>query len=89
MFFNQTSSSKAERVETTWVADPATENEKKDEIESDDEISLIESDFEEEEDELVEDQLLPDSELKSGLELMFLKQQRHYWSQSKKSDKHM
>lgn len=31
--------------------------------------------------ELVEDQLLPDSELKSGLELLFLKQQRHYWNQ--------
>ena len=35
-------------------------------------------------DELVEDQLLPDSELKSGLELLFLKQQRHYWNQSRR-----
>lgn len=34
-----------------------------------------------EDNELVEDQLLPDSELKSGLELLFLKQQRHYWNQ--------
>jgi hypothetical protein len=32
-------------------------------------------------DELVEDQLLPDSALKTGLEMLFLKQQRHYWSQ--------
>lgn len=35
-------------------------------------------------DELVEDQLLPDSELKSGLELLFLKQQRHYWNQTRR-----
>ena len=35
-------------------------------------------------DELVEDQLLPDSELKSGLELLFLKQQRHYWNQKRR-----
>ena len=38
-----------------------------------------------EEEELVEDQYLPsDSELKSGLELMFLKQQRHYWTRKKR-----
>jgi uncharacterized protein YuzB (UPF0349 family) len=49
---------------------------------SDDEIDLTEGDYE---DELVEDQYLPsDSELKSGLELMFLKQQRHYWTKNKK-----
>ena len=49
---------------------------------SEDEIELTEADFE---DELVEDQYLPsDSELKSGLELMFLKQQRHYWTRKKK-----
>lgn len=49
---------------------------------SEDEVELTEADFE---DELVEDQYLPsDSELKSGLELMFLKQQRHYWTRKKK-----
>ena len=49
---------------------------------SEDEVDLTEADFE---DELVEDQYLPsDSELKSGLELMFLKQQRHYWTRKKK-----
>lgn len=49
---------------------------------SEDEVELTEGDFE---DELVEDQYLPsDSELKSGLELMFLKQQRHYWTRKKK-----
>jgi len=37
--------------------------------------------------ELVEDQLLPDSELKSGLELLFLKQQRHYWNQRRHHQK--
>lgn len=37
-------------------------------------------------DELVEDQLLPDSELKSGLELLFLKQQRHYWNQKRRHE---
>lgn len=37
--------------------------------------------------ELVEDQLLPDSELKSGLELLFLKQQRHYWNQRRQHQK--
>ena len=43
---------------------------------------LTEADFE---DELVEDQYLPsDSELKTGLELMFLKQQRHYWTRKKR-----
>ena len=43
---------------------------------------LTEASFE---DELVEDQYLPsDSELKSGLELMFLKQQRHYWKRKKR-----
>ncbi|KAL9984820.1 hypothetical protein ACROYT_G007155 [Oculina patagonica] len=48
---------------------------------SEDEVELTEADFE---DELVEDQYLPsDSELKSGLELMFLKQQRHYWTRKK------
>lgn len=40
----------------------------------------------EEDDELVEDQLLPDSELKSGLELLFLKQQRHYWNQRRRHE---
>jgi len=48
--------------------------------------SRYNSDFEEDE-ELVEDQLLPDSELKSGLELLFLKQQRHYWNQRKRHDR--
>ena len=49
---------------------------------SEDEVELTEADFE---DELVEDQYLPsDSELKSGLELMFLKQQRHYWTRKTK-----
>lgn len=38
-------------------------------------------------DELVEDQLLPDSELKSGLELLFLKQQRHYWNQKRRHER--
>ncbi|EDO43694.1 predicted protein [Nematostella vectensis] len=50
---------------------------------SDDEVELTEGEFE---DELVEDQYLPsDSELKSGLELMFLKQQRHYWTRKNQS----
>lgn len=49
---------------------------------SEDDVELTEADFE---DELVEDQYLPsDSELKSGLELMFLKQQRHYWTRKTK-----
>ena len=49
---------------------------------SKDEVDLSEADFE---DELVEDQYLPsDCELKSGLELMFLKQQSHYWTRKKK-----
>lgn len=49
---------------------------------SDDEIDLTEGDYE---DELVEDQYLPsDSELKSGLELMYFKQQRHYWTRNNK-----
>ncbi|XP_065685056.1 uncharacterized protein LOC100213236 [Hydra vulgaris] len=44
------------------------------------------SDFECDE-ELVEDQLLPDSELKSGLELLFLKQQRHYWNHKRRHER--
>ena len=57
-------------------------------VESDDDFSLGGSDIGENEmDELVEDQLLPDSELKSGLELMFLKQQRHYWNQRQKKER--
>ena len=49
---------------------------------SEDDVELTEADFE---DELVEDQYLPsDSELKSGLELMFLKQQRRYWTRKTK-----
>lgn len=49
---------------------------------SDDDIDITDGDYE---DELVEDQYLPsDSELKSGLELMFLKQQRHYWTKNKR-----
>ena len=48
---------------------------------SEDEMELTEVDIE---DELVEDQYFPSySELKSGLELMFLKQQRHYWTRKK------
>ena len=66
-------------VETNWIS-PETSN--MIDVESDDDISFIGSDIGENEiDELVEDQLLPDSELKSGLELLFLKQQRHYWNQ--------
>jgi len=45
------------------------------------------SDLEGDDDELVEDQLLPDSELKTGLELLFLKQQRHYWNQRKRHER--
>ena len=50
---------------------------------TEDEVDLLDAEYDE--DELVEDQYLPsDSELKSGLELMFLKQQRHYWTRKKK-----
>ncbi len=71
-------------VETNWTS-PDTSN--MIDVESDDDISFIGSEFGENEvDELVEDQLLPDSELKSGLELLFLKQQRHYWNQRKRSE---
>ena len=45
------------------------------------------SDLEGDDDELVEDQLLPDSELKTGLELLFLKQQRHYWNQRRRHER--
>ena len=55
--------------------------------ENDSGTEFDEDEFEEEEDELVEDQLLPDSELKTGLELLFLKQQRHYWNQRKRHER--
>ena len=49
---------------------------------TEDEVDLLDGEYDEE---LVEDQYLPsDSELKSGLELMFLKQQRHYWNRKKR-----
>ena len=72
-------------VETSWTQ-PDTSN--MIDVESDDDFSLAGSDNGENElDDLVEDQLLPDSELKSGLELMFLKQQRHYWNQRQNRDR--
>ena len=72
-------------VETNWTQ-PDTSNVI--DVESDDDFSLAGSDNGENElDDLVEDQLLPDSELKSGLELMFLKQQRHYWNQRQNRDR--
>lgn len=72
-------------IESNWTAND-TNNVI--DVESDDDFSLGGSDIGENEiDELVEDQLLPDSELKSGLELMFLKQQRHYWNQRQKKER--
>ncbi len=80
----QSGQSKSNMVETNWTS-PDSSN--MIDVESDDDISLIGSEFGENEmDELVEDQLLPDSELKSGLELLFLKQQRHYWNQRKRNE---
>eukprot|EP00794_Sanderia_malayensis_P012893 gene12893-14220_t len=79
------STPKSSMVETKWTSPEMASN--MIDVESDDDISMIGSDFGENEmDELVEDQLLPDSELKSGLELLFLKQQRHYWNQRKKHE---
>lgn len=73
-------------METRW-AHPDTSCNVID-VESDDDFSLAGSENGENElDDLVEDQLLPDSELKSGLELMFLKQQRHYWNQRQNRDR--
>lgn len=86
-----------EKVENTWtdpnldtpvlktipkIVDHADESEHDSEDDSNESCELPDtwSDLDED-NELVEDQLLPDSELKSGLELLFLKQQRHYWNQ--------
>ena len=77
--------SKISMIESNWTHQDANNVI---DVESDDDFSLADSDTGENEmDELVEDQLLPDSELKSGLELMFLKQQRHYWNQRQKKDR--
>lgn len=72
-------------IETNWTQ---SDTSNVIDVESDDDFSLADSDNGENElDDLVEDQLLPDSELKSGLELMFLKQQRHYWNQRQNRSK--
>ena len=77
--------SKISMIESNWTQQDANNII---DVESDDDFSLCGSDIGENEmDELVEDQLLPDSELKSGLELMFLKQQRHYWNQRQKKER--
>ena len=72
-------------VETNWTQPDGSNMI---DVESDDDFSMLGSEVGENEmDELVEDQLLPDSELKTGLELMFLKQQRHYWNQRQRKDR--
>ncbi|XP_065071063.1 uncharacterized protein LOC135695808 [Rhopilema esculentum] len=72
-------------VETNWTQPDGSNMI---DVESDDDFSMGGSEVGENEmDELVEDQLLPDSELKTGLELMFLKQQRHYWNQRQRKDR--